>query len=125
MSQANTTKGKPDRLSDKEAVQAFAIAICAVTPVHEKYYSANYTLEYSEKTQASDDHVAEVVKTLKVYRYKDLLSVIEVVDNEATVYIVPYHQPADIQYGYLKSAMRRLLDGVILYDFSKRVSCAS
>lgn len=125
MSQANTTKGKPNRLSDKEAVQAFAIAICAVTPAHEKYHSANYTLEYGEITQGSIYTIKGVVKTLKVYRYKVLLADIEVVDNNVTTYIMTHNQSVDVQYGYLKSALRRLLDGVILYDFSKRASCTS
>lgn len=137
MSQANTTKGKPDRLSDIEAVKAFAIAICVIKPLHEKYHSANYTLEYKEhirwlnKDKSRDYNPGDVgydtgvVKTLKVYRYKALMGTIEVVGENVSgspdSYTYTISVEPDVQYGYLKSAMRRLLDGVILYDFSKQL----
>lgn len=131
MPQANTTKGKPTRLCDMEAVKAFAIAICSIKPQHEKYHSANYTLEYKETVMPDDNHLATVVRTLLVYRYKKLMATIEVVGVEISgspdtyKYRIRFVDGQVIQYDYIKSAMRRLLDGVILYDFSKQVTTAA
>lgn len=107
-----THKFKYERVSDKDACDAFVHAILKLTPKHSLYRSANYIMEITKK-----ETFLGVETNFALTDIKGTFKYVSVFESHGVSFVSADNGTVD--YGKLKSLLRRMISAIPLTDYSK------